>query len=325
MHMRLAASVLVALGGATALLMPGTSQAGNIGYFDMCGGNQAAHAAAITAAGHTPVAITTPDSETLSDLDALSVTNCSNDSFGSSYTSNLAAITAAVNGGMVLIVHDRFVTGAGGILPGGSGLTTVRNADNGNADIDFPVGSPIISGPGGVLNNSTLDGGNSSTHGYVVPATLPSGGSMLATRPAGTPEEGEGGGEGGFTSCAAEGYTGTKLTWCRNICEIEQTPAQLKVWIRRWVDRYHTDPPCSGESGGDPGATVGATVQYPFGEGRVVYSTIPLDYYLGGSGNGTLNSNMSTIYLPNVIGWALPAPQEVKQAQAKRIRAKQAK
>ncbi len=305
MNTRLAASLAV-LGGAMALLMPGTSQAGNVGYFDMCGGNQAAHAAAITTASHTPVAVATPDAETLSGLDALSVTNCSNSDFGSNYTSNLAAITAAVNGGMVLIVHDRYVTGAGSILPGGSGISTVRETDVSAADIDFPVGSPIITGPGGTLTNASLDGGNSSTHGFIVAASLPAGGSSLAIRPT------AGVGEGGFTSCAAEGYTGTKLTWCRNICEIEQTPANLKVWIRRWVDRYHEDPPCVAEP--PASAMEGATVQYPQGEGRVVYSTIPLDYYLSGSGNAQLNQNMSTIYLPNVIGWALPAV-EAKQSK----------
>jgi len=172
------------VGGAAALLMPGTSQAGNVGYFDMCGGNQAAHANAITIAGHTPVAVTTPDAETLASLDALSVTNCSNGDFGSNYTSNLAAITAAVNGGMVLIVHDRFVTGAGGILPGGSGIVTVRSFEN-DADINFPAGSPIITGPGGTLSDTSLDNGTSSTHGFVVSSTLPAGGSMLATRPPG--------------------------------------------------------------------------------------------------------------------------------------------
>lgn len=304
MKTNLAASLLAVLGGAAALLMPGTSQAGNVGYFDMCGGNQAAHANAITIAGHTPIAVTTPDAETLSNLDALSVTNCDNGSFGSNYTSNLAAITAAVNGGMVLIVHDRFVTGAGSILPGGSGIATVRSFEN-SADINLPAGSPIISGPGGVLDNTSLDNGSSSTHGFVISATLPAGGSMLATRPPGAPEGGEG--EGGFVSCAAEGYTGTKLTWCRNICEIEQTPATLKMWIRRWVDRYHDDPPCVGDGGGPtPGEVEGATVQYPYGQGRVVYSTIPLDYYLGGSGGNPPRDNFNTVYLPNLIGWAVP-------------------
>ena len=39
-HMKtnLAASLLAVLGGAAAVLMPGTSTAGNIGYYEMCSG-----------------------------------------------------------------------------------------------------------------------------------------------------------------------------------------------------------------------------------------------------------------------------------------------
>ena len=302
MNTRSVAAGLSLLAGALLLVLPGIGHAGNVGYFDMCGGNQARHASAITTAGHTPVAVTTPNAETLAGLDALSVTNCDNGGFSSNYTSHLAEITAAVNGGMVLIVHDRAVTGASGILPGGSGLNAIRNTDSGNADIDFPAGSPIITGPGGTLTNASLDGGNSSTHGYVIQSSLPAGGTFLATRPTGG-----GGGEGGFVSCAAEGYTGTKLNWCRQICEIEQSPGVLESWIHRWVNRYREDPPCVGNE--PVGGTQGATVQYPYGEGRVVYSTIPLDFYLNGSGPGTVSANMDDVYLPNVIGWALPAPQ----------------
>ena len=46
-------------------------------------------------------------------------------------------------------------------------------------------------------------------------------------------------------TCASEGYTGTKLTWCKNICEMGYTGATLNMWIRRWVDRYHDLPYCA--------------------------------------------------------------------------------
>ena len=46
------------------------------------------------------------------------------------------------------------------------------------------------------------------------------------------------------TTCANEGYTGTQLNWCRNICEMGYTGTQLKVWIRRWVERYRDLPYC---------------------------------------------------------------------------------
>jgi len=40
---------------------------------------------------------------------------------------------------------------------------------------------------------------------------------------------------------------------------------------------------------------------YTFGQGRVVYSTIPLDFYLAGSGPFGVSSNFRNIYSPNVI------------------------
>ncbi|MEF9979254.1 MAG: hypothetical protein RR834_12280 [Thermomonas sp.] len=53
------------------------------------------------------------------------------------------------------------------------------------------------------------------------------------------------------TTCASEGYTGTKLTWCRNICEMGYTGATLDMWIHRWVNRYRDLPYCAQEGGGE--------------------------------------------------------------------------
>lgn len=46
-------------------------------------------------------------------------------------------------------------------------------------------------------------------------------------------------------SCMDLGYQGMQLAWCREICEKGNTGAALKVWIRRWIDRYHTLPACA--------------------------------------------------------------------------------
>ena len=53
------------------------------------------------------------------------------------------------------------------------------------------------------------------------------------------------------TTCASEGYTGTKLKWCQNICESELSAAQIETWIHRWINRYRTLPACAleGEEG----------------------------------------------------------------------------
>ncbi|HSD17265.1 MAG TPA: hypothetical protein VLC71_08425 [Thermomonas sp.] len=52
-------------------------------------------------------------------------------------------------------------------------------------------------------------------------------------------------------TCASEGYTGTKLTWCQNICEKGYTGATLNTWIHRWINRYRDLPYCAQEGGGE--------------------------------------------------------------------------
>ena len=54
-----------------------------------------------------------------------------------------------------------------------------------------------------------------------------------------------------FTTCASEGYTGTKLSWCKNICEKGYTGATLDMWIHRWINRYRDLPYCAQEGGGE--------------------------------------------------------------------------
>ncbi len=46
-------------------------------------------------------------------------------------------------------------------------------------------------------------------------------------------------------SCADEGFTGTKLAWCQNICEKGYTGATLDMWIHRWINRYRDLPQCA--------------------------------------------------------------------------------
>lgn len=285
MNKRLTGLVAALAGVLGALALPGTALAGNIGYMEMCGGSQPAHAAAITTAGHTPVAVPTPDAASLGGLSALSVTNCSNGGHSSSYTSHLAAITAAVNSGMTLILHDRRVTNAGSVLPGGATLVTVGQAFG--ASIDIPAGSPILSGPGGTLTDASLDGGNHSTHGYTT--ALPTGGTILAntgnTAQGVTVQYPYGAGKvvystipldfylsgsgnnpprdnlvniylpnllaasagGPVVTCSSQGYIGTKLLWCQNICEKGYTGATLTMWIHRWVERYRDLPYCAAD------------------------------------------------------------------------------
>ena len=46
-------------------------------------------------------------------------------------------------------------------------------------------------------------------------------------------------------SCASEGYTGTKLNWCKIICESESSAYTIDTYLRRWINRYHDLPYCA--------------------------------------------------------------------------------
>ena len=47
------------------------------------------------------------------------------------------------------------------------------------------------------------------------------------------------------TTCASEGYKGTQLTWCKNICESGLTGKALDTWIQRWISKYRVLPYCA--------------------------------------------------------------------------------
>ena len=49
------------------------------------------------------------------------------------------------------------------------------------------------------------------------------------------------------TTCASEGYKGTQLTWCRNICESHLSGKALETWIQRWISKYRDLPYCAVE------------------------------------------------------------------------------
>ena len=47
-----------------------------------------------------------------------------------------------------------------------------------------------------------------------------------------------------FTTCAAEGFTGAKLTLCRSICEVDQPSSTLINRIKLYTAIYRQVPPC---------------------------------------------------------------------------------
>lgn len=204
----------------------------------------------ILLAGHTPVWIDVPDAATLAGCEILFAQNESNDGFNTEWADNLPAIAAAVQGGMVLVFHDRAVGveeeggdpelpgNAADFVPGLSGAVCVRDFSDDEAIDVVTGGTAVTDGPFGVIDDSSLDGGSSSSHGYCTQASLPTGATSFLSRTI---------------------------------------------------------------------STESVAFAYFHGAGTVYYSTMPLDYYLDGSGDDPPRETYNTVYAPNVLTYAAEA------------------
>jgi len=165
---------------------------------------------AISAAGQTPKMLTDLTSADLAGVDVLFVTNCSIFTHFAEFKSRLPEINAAIENGMVFVIHDREVDLAATILPGlGSQISFVWNP---STDTQVQDDTTLVThGPGGAVTNTNLDGGHAASHGYADTASFPA----------------------GVTSI------------------LSQTEPERSILL-----------------------------SYPYGRGYVVYSTIPLDYFL---------------------------------------------
>jgi hypothetical protein len=160
----------VVLLGSVLVFAARPASATTVGFF---GANAAAP---ITADGFTPKALANLTAADLVGLDVLWIFNPNNGAPSATITANLASINAFVLAGGVLSFDDRNVNNglsASTYLPGGAGVNFVRLL-GANIDVSTP-GTLVTNGPGGVINNTTLDGGNFSDHGYATLASLPGG------------------------------------------------------------------------------------------------------------------------------------------------------
>ena len=132
--------------------------------------------------------------------------------------------------------HGPVVAAGDPLLPGGAGIVFTRETISPAANnINIATsGTLVTDGPGGVLDNSSLDGGGSSSHGYADESSLPAGAVNILSRPT---------------------------------------------------------------------STEAVTFAYPYGAGWVVYSSIPLDFFLDGGATAVRDS-----YAPNVVDYGCQLP-----------------
>lgn len=151
--------------------VPGVS----VGYYEAVigsGSHNPAYAAPINNLGYDAVSLDNLRSADLAGLSAVFLLNQSNEGYPAELLAALPALADYVAHGGVLIIHDAFVDGAESLLPGLTGEDIVRNVDDGR-NVDFVHdGGLIAQGPGGHLNDSSLDQGYYSSHGYTLDASL---------------------------------------------------------------------------------------------------------------------------------------------------------
>ncbi|WP_238368650.1 cadherin-like domain-containing protein, partial [Mesobacterium pallidum] len=207
---------------------------GNVGYYEMGTGQGAnSQIASITAGGHTAVNILNLSAAELAGIDVLVIQNPSNGNYSSEFRTQLPVIHQAVEDGLVLVIHDRYVETAENILPGSEGFDIRRVT--GNRDIELlDDAHPIADGVGGVVSDTSLDNGNSSSHGYAVAGSLPGTADLILSM----------------------ANTGNIVTFA-----------------------------------------------YEYGAGDVIYSSIPLDYYLASNSTSAVNLGMRA-YAANLIDYA---------------------
>lgn len=176
--MHAAAFRTMAMGALLFALSAMPSRAALIGYYTDNNETVTDPEAPILQTGNTPVQITDISVFDFSTIDLLFINEESNGGLSGDMLGRIADIDAWVFGGGCLVVHDRFV-GPDGVpssnpfLVGAPGILVTRDF---SIDDDLDVVPPdtlVTDGPHGTLNDTDLDGGTSSSHGWADATTLP--------------------------------------------------------------------------------------------------------------------------------------------------------
>lgn len=166
-----------ALGGLTSSNASlAISTTGVVGFFTDFNPGQEGMSGPIGAAGLAPRRIPDIATEPLGGLRMLAINEVSNSGQSAALVNRLPAIEAWVRGGGRLIVHDRStgMTSSNRFLLGAPGTQSVRSSSV-SGRVTPPGGGPIVDGPFGILDDDTLNSGNTLVFGHVLGSSLPEG------------------------------------------------------------------------------------------------------------------------------------------------------
>jgi hypothetical protein len=159
-------------------------QVQNVGVWNQSGA-ASNYTSAITAAGLTPTAFSGFSQSELDKIDGLLL-----ERWGDLSASEAQLLTGWVAEGNVLVFHDWFPNNADRNLPGlanahfetyDNGVITGLTGPMAQMNFVNDAGQ-VANGPGGVLTDASLDGGNYSNHGAVHVNTLPAEARAIITR-----------------------------------------------------------------------------------------------------------------------------------------------
>ena len=156
----------------------GQANAAVYGVYSNAPDSNVSAVAIIQAAGDTASVLPDLTAASLSGINVLFLMNSDVSSPLPGLADNAAALTSFVQGGGVLALNDRQLSGAAGVVPGAANICFVCGI---TPDIIPGVPSILTNGPAGVIDAKTLNDGNSSALGYAEVATLPDGAATLLT------------------------------------------------------------------------------------------------------------------------------------------------
>ena len=277
-------ALLAAAIGVSALLAPLASRAGTVGYLTRVCSGQSNGSSAIVAAGHTPVPLANLDAASLAGLDGLLFINCTAEPYAGNAAIDAAVANGMVlvmhdkSIGTGMPVSGTRIPGGAALqltsltntnvdVPATSPAATGPGGPVGNTSMDgtfyfthrgyaalasLPPESVVVAttpDPAQVVTFAYPHGRGRVVYGSVPIDVFMSGGIGFNDTPA------PGVRAFGanliawamqlFTTCAAEGYTGAKLTMCRSVCESGATGTTLAGRIRLYTAIYRETPPCA--------------------------------------------------------------------------------
>lgn len=164
----------LALATAGLLAVTAANAQVTVGYYTDFNAGDTGPNAPIVANGYTPVHILNIGTYNFGLVDIVMIDEENNGNPSAALLGREGDLATYVNGGGVVVIHDRNVQN-NALIPGGSGIALHRDFTFG-ADLNVVTGGTLVTnGPFGTINNTTLDGGNSSSHGYADVSSLPAG------------------------------------------------------------------------------------------------------------------------------------------------------